>query len=250
MPRVTWAREHLVGGGRPGSVRAVPSAAARLLSAALAATLVPRALATPRAQPDPHAPAAPCAPAAPRQPCPEAARVGPTPPELPDDIAGWPSEPHVVITGTWLMLQLLPSPGVIHARGRAALTLKWQLTPWLWSFGIDPRLSPLRTFVAEPAVRYSGSVELVVEPQYWAVFPAAGDRFGARVALRSYFPVLHRGEYLSLSLSSGGLWFPRQGAASIELGAHILFGVLGLTAGVDAGPGFRALRYGLKVRVF
>jgi len=36
----------------------------------------------------------------------------------------------------------------------------------------------------------------------------------------------------------------------LEVGAHVLFGVVGLVVGVDTGPDFRAVHYGLKVRVF
>jgi hypothetical protein len=145
-------------------------------------------------------------------------------------------EPAVQPTWPWLAMQLVPSPGLAIGAEGAALDLRWQVTPVLYSFGIDPRLSPWRFFVAEPIVRQSGSLELHASPEYLAVRDELGQRFGFRVGTRATFPLLHRGDYLSVSVGSSYYRFAFHEGASFELGGYVLFGMLGLQ--VQLSPGF------------
>src|SRR3954468_16143209 len=69
-------------------------------------------------------------------------------------------EPAIRPTLPWVMTQLLPSPEVVVGQGTARLGLRWQITPFLYSWGIHRKLSPFRGLVAEPNVRQSGSVEV------------------------------------------------------------------------------------------
>jgi hypothetical protein len=161
------------------------------------------------------------------------------------------TEPEITPAPAWLVTQLLPSPELAIAEdGGAHFGLRWQLTPVLFSYGVHRRLSPWRFFVVEPVVRHSGSTELYVTPEYLAVHSAFRERWYARVGLRSYFPVLHRGEYLSLSLGSSYLQGRDADSASYEGGVHFLFGVLGVLTTFT--PGFDPARYTvtLNVRVF
>jgi hypothetical protein len=145
-------------------------------------------------------------------------------------------EPAVHPTLPWLVAQLIPSPGVAAGEDGAELDLRWQLTPLLYSFGVDPRLSPWRFFVVEPIVRQSGSIEVFFSPEYLAIPAEFGDRFGFRAGMRSYFPLLHRGDYLSASVGSSYYRFAFHDGASYEAGIYVLFGMLGLQA--QFSPGF------------
>jgi hypothetical protein len=155
-------------------------------------------------------------------------------------------EPSPRVSLDWALFQLLPSPGVAIGEQGARFGLRWQLTPVLYSFALDARLSRWRWFVVEPVVRQSGSVELFVAPEYLALDGGLAERLGVRAGLRSYFGVIQRGDYLSLSLGSSYYQFPDARGVSIEAGAQILFGALGLfvehSPGFDAAPWYVSLR--------
>jgi hypothetical protein len=138
-------------------------------------------------------------------------------------------EPAVTPTPAWLLTQLIPSPELGVGDAGSAFGLRWQLTPLAHSFGIDARLSPWRYFVVEPIVRHSGSIELFVSPEYLAIDPKFSRRFGARAGVRSYFPVIQRGDYLSLSLGAAYLHIAGHDAVAYEGGVHALFGFIGVT---------------------
>jgi hypothetical protein len=135
--------------------------------------------------------------------------------------------PGTSLTLTWLVMQLVPSPEVAVGKEGAAFGLRWELVPFLYSFGIDRRLSPFRAFVVEPLVRTSGSLELFVAPEYLAIHERLSDRFGFRVGLRAHFPLVERGDYLSVSLGTGYVRFAGRESASYQFGAYLLYGFLG-----------------------
>jgi hypothetical protein len=156
-------------------------------------------------------------------------------------------EPETALGLAWLAAQLLPSPELGFGSGTARFGMRWQLTPVLYSFGVDPRLSRWRWFVVEPLVRQSGSLELHVSPVYLAL---DGTRIGARVGPRAYFPLIQRGDYLSVSVGSGYLGVGSSRAAYFELGAYVLFGLVGLQ--VTYAPAFEPAPWftTLALRIF
>jgi hypothetical protein len=136
--------------------------------------------------------------------------------------------PGTGLTFAWAATQLIPSPELAAGDGGALFGLRWQLTPFLYSFGIDRRLSPFRAFIVEPLVRTSGSIELFVSPEYLALDDAVARRFGFRVGVRAHFPVIERGDYLSISIGSAYVRFGERESASYQFGAYLLFGFLGI----------------------
>ena len=145
----------------------------------------------------------------------------------------------------WAVGQLIPSPELGVTDRGALFGLKWQLTPVLYSFALDPRLDPWRWFVVEPLVRHSGSIELFVSPEYLA---GQGLGLGGRAGLRSYFGLIQRGDYLSVSLGTSYYRFGGRHGASYEAGAYILFGMLGLEVGYM--PALDAVITTLRLRYF
>ena len=131
-------------------------------------------------------------------------------------------------TLSWLLAQLVPSPELGFGRDGARFGLRWQLTPFSYSFGIDRRLSPFRSFVVEPLFRTSGSLEVFFSPEYLALDAPGSKRFGFRTGVRAFFPVLERGDYLSVSLGAAYARFGNVEAATYQAGVYILFGFLGL----------------------
>jgi hypothetical protein len=135
--------------------------------------------------------------------------------------------PGTSLTLEWLLTQLLPSPELAVGDDGAAFGLRWQVVPVLYSFGIDRRLSPFRAFVVEPLVRTSGSLELFVAPEYLAIDERVSRRFGFRTGLRAHFPLVEKGDYLSVSLGTAYARFGERESASYQVGAYFLFGFLG-----------------------
>lgn len=159
-------------------------------------------------------------------------------------------EPEPRVSLGWLLFQLVPSPELVLGSRGAAFGARWQLTPFSYSFGTDPRLDRFRFFLIEPLVRQSGSLELFVSPEYLAIERRFAARFGGRAGLRSYFGVLERGDYLSLSLGSSYYRFAGEHGVTYEAGVYVLFGFLGLQVGYS--PAFERARVvsTLAVRVF
>lgn len=131
---------------------------------------------------------------------------------------------HPAPTVPWAITQLVPSPGAAWDSNGHGLSLRWQLTPFLYSWGVH-RNAPLkvRFFVVEPSYRNTGSFETFVSPEWLR----DGHRFALRAGLRTYLPVAQRGEALSLSLGSGIWQQGREVGPMLEAGAYVLFGVLG-----------------------
>ncbi|HEU4409499.1 MAG TPA: hypothetical protein VFS43_29850 [Polyangiaceae bacterium] len=147
----------------------------------------------------------------------------------------------------WALLQLAPSPGLLAGPDGTHFSLRWQVTPLLYSFGIHRGLSPWRVGVVEPLIRQAGSLELFVSPEYAAI----GDRFASRwllrAGVRSYFPLLSEGESLSVSVGSGVTLQRGELGATYEGGVYTLFGVFGLQ--VAYTPRFDEGRFAFTLRL-
>jgi hypothetical protein len=158
--------------------------------------------------------------------------------------------PGTGLTFAWAATQLIPSPELAAGNNGALFGLRWQLVPFLYSFGIDRRLSPFRAFVVEPLVRTSGSVELFVAPEYLALDDERARRFGFRAGMRAHFPVVEHGDYLSVSVGTAYVRFGERESASYQFGVYLLFGFLGLEQSLV--PGLDEARWigTLNVRFF
>ncbi len=160
-----------------------------------------------------------------------------------------PRDIHPRLRASWLILQALPSPGVAFHEHGAQGTLTWQITPVLYSWGIDRRLSRFRAFIVEPIVRQSGSVEVFFSPE-WMGRGLGAQNLGFRAGVRAYFPLSERGDGLSWSVGASALWFDDDASPSADVGIYTLFGGLGLL--VSAAPWFESgfVQTSLRVRYF
>lgn len=162
----------------------------------------------------------------------ETARILPQP----DESYSYES-PREYPSFAWIATQLVPSPEIavgrthrIDAFGRSetetpvAFGLRWQVTPVLWSWGVHRRIDRWRWFVVDPLARVSGSIELDGHLEYlWGHV----DRFLVRPAVRANFPLLHRGEYLSMSIGTSAYQYDGAMHVAYDVGAYVLSGVLG-----------------------
>jgi hypothetical protein len=162
-----------------------------------------------------------------------------------------PAEPAAHVSLLWTALQLVPSPEAVFWEGRVRFGARWQITPLLYSFGGNRRLSRWRSFVVEPIVRHSGAIEVYLSPEVLGgTVSRPTDRLILRGGLRSYVPLLHRGEYLSAS--AGGSVFTVAGKTGVGFdgGLHTLGGIFGVRVGYSPTPGLRMTTLAVEIRVF
>lgn len=154
-------------------------------------------------------------------------------------------------TLVWAATQLLPSPGVFVVRQDPYFTMRWQITPLLYSFGVRREVNPWRVLLAEPNVRQSGSLEIFLSPEYVAYPGEFINRWALRSGVRSYFPLVENGEGLSMSIGGSHAYFRGRHTMGFEAGAYVLFGFLGLQ--VTYTPklfGAEAWMASLRIRYF
>lgn len=150
-------------------------------------------------------------------------------------------------TPLWWATQLVPSPAIASGDD-TSFALRWQLTPLLYGWGVNSRVSGWRAFVVEPNVRHGGSIELFISPEL--IFHD-DTLIIMRPGLRAYLPLIERGESLSASLAVSHQRVDRVDAAAVELGIYALFGILGLQASWAPGPKTPAqTMFTLRLRYF
>jgi len=174
-----------------------------------------------------------------------------TPRESPD--LAHVQDPIPYPTLAWIIPQLIPSPEVLGGTGGARAGLRWQVTPLLYSFGLNRRVTPWRFLVADPLSRQSGSIEVFFTPEYAARGSGMADALIARTGVRSYFPLLQHGDYLSVSIGASQFFYEGRPCAAVEAGAYVASGIFGLqvtyspTRSAEAGAEWIAT---LRIRYF
>jgi hypothetical protein len=181
-------------------------------------------------------PADPAASPTPDAPYPPPAKRAPPP----DNSISY-ANPHPYPTLAWAVLQLVPSPEVGFGRFRridgdsderviqATWGLRWQLTPVLWSFGVNRRVSGWRFLVVDPIARMSGSIAFEQHVEYFGGYV---DRVLLRPAVNLTLPVLHRGEYLAVSMGTSVYRYDDTFRVAYDVGAYVFFGLFGVQATV------------------
>jgi len=139
------------------------------------------------------------------------------------------TEPDIHPTWLWSAVQIVPSPQWITLSGDGTrFGMRWQITPALYSFGINKRLNPWRFLISEPFVRQNGSIELFLSPEYFNLGDVYESEWLLRGGLRAYFPLLRYGEYLSCSVGSSYYVYNNNSGINYEAGIYFLYGILGI----------------------
>lgn len=150
--------------------------------------------------------------------------------------------PSYYPTWPWLAMQLLPSPEVAFGTFKTygenatasrdletAFGLRWQVTPFVWSWGMHRKVNPFRWFVVDPIARNSGSIEINTSFEYiWGHV----DRLLVRPGVRANFPLLQRGEYLSMAIGTSIYRYDSTTRVAYDAGIYTLFGTVGITVTV------------------
>lgn len=135
--------------------------------------------------------------------------------------------PNFHPTLAWAGLQLIPSPQWVKSNNSTDFGFRWQITPILYSWGINKNVSPWRYVVVDPVARQSGSIELFFSPEVIFSKLEFKDSWTFRSGARTYFPLWHKGEYLSGSLAVSYFNFNGDNGISYEAGFYLLAGILG-----------------------
>jgi hypothetical protein len=150
--------------------------------------------------------------------------------------------------GVWMFTQLIPNPLYVASSDRVGGGVRWQITPFLYSFGIAAK--PVRAFIIEPVARHSGAIELYGSPEWACCAPGDETSWIARGGARIYLPLIGRGETLTASL--GGSYYRAGGGdgASVEAGLYVLFAMMGITVTVSPRLTGREVISALHLRYF
>jgi hypothetical protein len=150
----------------------------------------------------------------------------------------------------WAALQLVPSPEWMADGTTVYAGMRWQVTPLLYSFGINRKLFPWRSLIAEPTVRHSGSIELFASPEYLSRPGSFAEHWLFRGGVRSYFPLVDKGEALSASIGASLLHFDHHLGAAWSAGIYTLYGFVGAEITYCPTPALRSTTMTLSLRVF
>jgi hypothetical protein len=140
---------------------------------------------------------------------------------------------------TWLATQILPSPTIYNDANQSEsliiFGLKWNIIPLNISFNANKYVSPVQFFYINPVRRFTGSIELFVQPELSLASFKYGqmDRFGLGTGSRIIIPIKEQGEHLAMSI--GGKYTFRKdriggnnGYWGVETSVYVLFNMIGL----------------------
>ena len=160
-------------------------------------------------------------------------------------------EPEIHFSMLWLGSQLIPSPEWSFRKGGGAdFGLRWQVTPLLYSFGINKKLSPWRYFIVEPFVRQSGSIELYITPEYINYDADFSEKWLWRIGSRAYIPLYQHGEYWSASIGASFYDFQGKQGWTAEVGTYVIYGILGLQVSYSPELTERPWMLTLRIKYF
>lgn len=127
----------------------------------------------------------------------------------------------------WGAIQFIPSPMLVGGTHGVGGGMRWQVTPFLYSFGVAAR--PARFFIIAPVARHSGAVEFFGSPE-WTGCAGPGDSgWIGRAGARLYLPLVGRGESLAMSLGGSYYYENQRHGAATELGFYTLSSIVGIS---------------------
>lgn len=127
----------------------------------------------------------------------------------------------------WLPLQLIPSFVLYQDDTRSRFGFEWEVTPVLYSFGMNDQISSWYSFVVEPTARFVGSVELTLAGQIFTA-KAGTSYFSSSAQVMGFIPLFERGEHLTLNLGAGIYQIAGETRVFKIAGISTLFGILHL----------------------
>lgn len=174
--------------------------------------------------------------------------VGHVTPSASAEELGAPGRDLNLATGValWSVLQLVPSPLIVADPNAFGGGVRWQITPFMVSFGVAER--PLRLFIIEPVARHSGGVEFYASPEWTCCAPGSDSGWLVRLGSRAYLPIVGRGDSAAVSFGGNYVYENERHHAAGELGLWTLSAIVGLTATLAPTMQGRLLVFGFNLR--
>lgn len=145
-------------------------------------------------------------------------------------------------------LQLVPSPLLVAGSDGPGFGVRWQLTPFAYSFGITERR--LRYFLIAPVARHAGAIELYASPEWTCCSRREESGWMARLGTRIYLPAVGRGEVLALSLGGSYTYENRRHGGAAEFGIYTFSSIVGLSVTVAPWLVGREVLIALSLRYY
>jgi hypothetical protein len=125
---------------------------------------------------------------------------------------------------TWLPYQAIPNLTFYSGPSNSAFGFEWELTPVLYSFGMNKQISPWYFFIVEPPGRFTGSIEFNIAVQIFTK-KVGTSHFGFSGQLMGFIPLVERGEHLTLNLGAAVYRVGNTTPVFAVVGFSTLFGI-------------------------
>jgi len=136
-------------------------------------------------------------------------------------------QPNANKFSVWLPLQLVPSLTRYNDPVRSNFGFEWEITPLLYSFGMNKQISSWYSFIVEPTARFVGSIELTLAGQVYTT-KLGNSYFSSSGQIMGFIPLSERGEHLTLNIGAGAYQVARETRIFKVAGISTLFGMLHL----------------------
>lgn len=137
--------------------------------------------------------------------------------------------------GVWLPLQLIPTITWYNDPLRSNVGFEWEVTPILYSFGMNDQISPWYSFIVEPTARFVGSIEVTAAGQVYTS-KLGRSYFAAYGQFMGFVPLSERGEHLTLNAGVAAYRLDKETRVFKVLGVSSFFGMLHLNLKHAGGP--------------
>lgn len=148
---------------------------------------------------------------------------------------------------TWLPYQAIPNLTFYTGKPNSAFGFEWEVTPVLYSFGMNKQISPWYSFIVEPPGRFTGSVELNFAVQTFTQ-KVGSSYFGFSGTIMGFVPLIERGEHLTLNIGASVYNVGNDRPVFGVVGVSTLFGIVHLN--VKFSPPKKTWITSLEWRVF
>ncbi len=144
-------------------------------------------------------------------------------------------QPNESKFGVWLPLQLIPSVTLYNDAARSNFGFEWEVTPLLYSFGMNDQISPWYSFIVEPTARFVGSVEISLAGQVYTT-KLGQSYFSSSGQVMGFIPLSERGEHFTLNLGLAGYRIGEETRVFKVIGVSSFFGMLHFNLKHAASP--------------
>jgi hypothetical protein len=156
-------------------------------------------------------------------------------------------EDYRKFSGSWFVLQAVPSYSWTSFPHETHFSFEWEATPLLYSFGMNKRVPRWHFFQVTQPERFAGSLEINISTQIYTK-KISTSYWGFSGQFLTHFPLIEYGEYLGLN--AGIARYTISGSSSTYLigGFSTLFGFLHYT--IKYSPADQIWMNSLEFRFF